>query len=300
MTGQRPDLEDLDLLLLVARSGSLGQAAMELRISQPSVSRRMVRLEKVLGLQLLERGRRGTVLTPGGRVIVGWASTLLASADQFNESVDAMREQRAVSLRVAASMTIAEHLAPIWLTKLRERSPEAVVSLSVHNSTDVAAMVESGEADVGFVESPAVRAPLRRRRIAWDELKVVVNPNHAWARRRSPISAAILVRQPLLVREVGSGTRETIDEALARVGLVLTPSFTLASNAALKSSALVGIGPAVLSELAVSEELRAGLLVAIEVADIDLRRPLSVVWREDRSLPDSAEALLKVAARVRP
>lgn len=267
---------------------------MELGISQPSVSRRMVRLERALGLELLQRGRRGTALTPGGRVVVGWASTLLASATQFSESVDVMRERRAVSLRVAASMTIAEHLAPSWLTQLRERAPEAVVSLSVHNSTDVAAMVESGQVDLGFVESPAVRTPLRRWRIAWDELKVVVNPEHAWARRGRAISAAILVGQPLLVREAGSGTRETIDEALAHVGLVLTPSLTLASNSALKSSALVGIGPAVLSELAVAEELRSGQLVAVEVADIDLRRPLSAVWLEGRNMPDPAEALLKV------
>lgn len=296
MAERRPDLEDLDLLMLVARTGSLGRAAEELSVSQPAVSRRIARLERSLGIVLLHRGHRGTLLTTAGRVVVGWASTLLASATEFEESVEAMRRERAVTLRVSASMTIAEYLAPSWLTRLREREPGAVLSLSVHNSSDVAKEVESGRADVGFVESPAVRPSLRRRRIGWDELKVLVSPEHPWARRRTPISPAALVREPLLVREVGSGTRETIDEALDRLGLALTPSMTLASNSALKSSAMVGMGPAVLSELAVTEELRAGLLVAVDVAGLNLRRPLSVVWREGRPLPAPAESLLRVAA----
>ncbi len=299
MTDLVPDLADLELLVVVARTGSLGRAAEELGISQPAVSRRMARLERSLGVELLQRGHRGTTLTTPGRVVVGWASTLLSSAAQFAESVEAMRRQRAVTLRVAASMTIAEYLAPTWLTRLRERDPGALISLSVRNSSDVAAEVESGHADLGFVESPGVRSSLRRRRIGWDELQVLVTPDHPWARRRRPISAETLGREPLLVREVGSGTRETIDDALARVGLELTPSMTLASNSALKSSAMAGIAPAVLSALAVTEELRAGLLVAVEVAGIDLRRPLSVVWREGRQLPAPAEALLRVAAGSR-
>lgn len=295
MTVARPDLEDLDLLVLVARTGSLGRAAGELGISQPSVSRRMLRLEKALRIELLKRGPRGSLLTPAGRVVVGWASTLLGAAEQFTESVGAMREKREITLRVAASMTIAEHLAPIWLTQLRERSPESVVSLSVHNSTDVAEAVEAGRADLGFLESPAVRPSLRRRRIGWDVLKIVVSAQHPWARRRTPITPEVLVSEPLLVRELGSGTRETIDDALARLGLELTPSLTLASNSALKSSALVGIAPAVFSELAVTEELRAGHLVAVAVSGLDLRRPLSVVWREGDRLPGPADVLLRVA-----
>jgi DNA-binding transcriptional LysR family regulator len=296
MTELVPDLADLQLLVVVARTGSLGRAAVELGVSQPAVSRRMARLERSLRVELLQRGHRGTALTTTGRVVVGWASALLSSASQFAESVEAMRRQRSVTLRVSASMTIAEYLAPTWLTRLRERDPDAVIALSVRNSSDVAAEVESGHADLGFVESPTVRSSLKRRRIGWDELLVLVSPDHPWARRRTPLSAATLGQEPLLVREAGSGTRETIDDALARVGLELTPSMTLASNSALKSSAMAGIGPAVLSALAVTEELRAGLLVAVDVAGLDLRRPLSVVWKEGRQLPAPAETLLRVAA----
>lgn len=176
-------------------------------------------------------------------------------------------------------MTIAEHLAPSWITRLREQAPEMAVSLQVHNSTDVAQAVEDGLADLGFLESPSVRSTLRGRQFGWDTLCVAVAPSHPWARRGTPVTARELAQEPLLVRESGSGTRETIDDALAAQGLVVTPALPLASNAALKSSATVGIGPAVLSELSLVEELRTGHLVKVEVEGLDLRRPLSVVWR---------------------
>lgn len=291
-----PDLADLDLLVLVARTGSLGRAAEELGVSQPSVSRRIARLERTMRLELLRRGPRGTVLTDRGRVVVGWVSNLLTAVGQFEESVAALRQQRSVSLQVATSMTIAEHLAPSWITRLRERAPELAVSLQVHNSTDVAQAVDDGVADLGFLESPSVRPTLHRRRFGWDTLCVAVAPSHPWAGRGTPVTAQELASEPLLVRESGSGTRETIDDALASQGLEVTPALTLASNAALKSSATVGIGPAVLSELSLVEELRTGHLVKVEVAGLDLRRPLSVVWRKSGALPPAAAVLIEIVA----
>ncbi|MBO9523420.1 MAG: LysR family transcriptional regulator [Nocardioidaceae bacterium] len=290
-----PDLDDLRLLVLVSRSGSLGRTAEELQLSQPSVSRRVARLERALGLSLLQRGPRGTTLTTEGRLVVGWASSLLHAAEVFEESVGALRRQRRGSLRVAASMTIAEHLAPGWITRLRETSPSLAVSLEVHNSTDVAQGVEDGAVDLGFLESRTVRRSLRRRRFRQDRLCVVVAPTHPWARKRRGIDPTALAAEPLLVREPGSGTRETIDDAVHRAGLEISPGLVLASNAALKASAIAGIGPAVLSELAVADELGRGQLVEVPVPGLDLSRPLSVVWRDGHTLPAEALDLLRIA-----
>jgi molybdate transport repressor ModE-like protein len=290
-----PDLEDLDVLVLVARTGSIGQAARQLGLSQPSVSRRVARLERSLRVPVLQRGPRGSLLTPTGKVVVEWAATLLEASHHFLESVQSVREHRVVSVRVAASMTIAEHLAPTWITRLRARSPDVVVSLAVNNSSEVSSLVESGGADIGFVESPSVRSSLRRRRLRWDRLVVAVHPDHRWARRRSPITPAMLAEEPLLVREEGSGTRETLDDALARHHLRVTAALTLASNAALTSSAVAGIGPAVLSALALAGQLSSGQLVEVPVEDLELRRPLSAVWRRDERPAPAAADFLRVA-----
>lgn len=295
-----PDLEDLAVLVLVANTGSIGQAAAALGISQPSVSRRMTNLERRLRVPpLLHRSRRGTSLTPTGRVVVDWASTLLAAADNFTRSVETLRNQRTASVRAGVSMTIGEHHAPGWVAALHHRAPELVVSLIVNNSTQVAELVESGGADIGFVESPTVRRTLHRRRLGWDQLAVAVPPDHIWARRQRPISVEDLAATPLLVREPGSGTRETVQTALQEAGLELSAGLVMASNTALKSAALAGMGPVVLSDLALAGELASGQLVQVPVAELPLRRPLSAVWRRGEQLPPGVTTLLKVAVGSR-
>lgn len=291
---RRPDLEDLDLLVLVARLGSIGQAARELGISQPSVSRRVTALERSLRVPLLHRSKRGSTLTAEGRVVVDWAAALLAEADDFSRAVSTLHEQRG-TLRAAVSMTIAEHYAPRWLARLRAGSPSTAVSLSVHNSTQVADLVEGGHVDIGFVESPKVRRSLRVRRVGWDHLVVAVAPDHPWATRTRPATAQEVAAAPLLVREPGSGTRETLEQTLAGSGLDLAPGLELASNTALKSSALAGIGPVVLAEVGLASELASRALVAVPT-ELALRRPLHAVWRRDRQLSPAALALLEVAA----
>lgn len=292
-----PDLDDLALLVLVAETGSIGRAAVRLGLTQPSVSRRMSALERSLGVGLLSRSRRGTTLTPAGRVVVDWAASLLTSAEQFGRSVAALREQRSVTVRAAVSMTIAEHHAPGWVAGLDRQAPDVVVSLDVHNSTEVAELVESGAADVGFLESPTIRASLQSKRIGWDRIAVAVAPGHPWARRRTPVSADDLAESRLLVREEGSGTRETLEYALAAAGRELTGGVVMGSNSALTSAALAGLGPVVLSELALAAELGSGRLVEVPVEDdVSLRRPLSVVWRRDEALTEGSTALLQVAA----
>lgn len=294
MGNSRPDLDDLALLVLVGETGSFGRAALASGQTQPSVSRRIAALERSLKISLLRRSPRGSVLTPAGRVVLDWAASLLEAADEFGRSVEALRSRRRVAVRAAVSMTIAEYLAPGWLQQLQLRSPGTAVSLQVANSTEVADLVRSGRADIGFLESPSIRAGLRTRRIGFDDLVVAVAPGHAWA-LGGPVPVAEFSQTPLLVREQGSGTRETIEHALARVDLELFPAMELASNTALKSAAASGVGPVVVSRLALTHELETGALVEVHVDGVDLRRPLTAVWRREQDLSEDAVLLYGVA-----
>jgi DNA-binding transcriptional LysR family regulator len=296
MTSRHPDLDDLELLLQVAKSGSIGRAAAERGLSQPTVSRRMSSLEGSLRVPLLARSRTGSTLTPTGRLIVDWASRLLAYSDDFTRSVGTLRDVRAATVRAAVSMTIAEHYAPIWLARLHARAPELDVALIVRNSAEVADCVESGQADVGFIESPTVRRTVRRQRFGWDSLAIAVAPEHPWADGPRTVSAQVLAAAKPLVREPGSGTRVTLEGALQRKGLALVPRIEMASNTALKAAAVAGMGAVVLSDVALAQEFSDGRLVQIEVPDLPLRRPLSVIWRHGEELSAGAVTLLQVAA----
>ncbi|GAA2361270.1 LysR family transcriptional regulator [Nonomuraea africana] len=291
-----PDLESLQLLVDVGELGSLGQAARAAGIAQPSASKRIARLERRLGVPLLERTPRGSALTAEGRMVAGWAAHVLAAARELMRGVEAVRQGEAAQLHVAASMTVAEYLVPRWLGELQAREPDIQVGLDVMNSTDVAARVLGEKVELGFVEGPTVPDGLASRVVATDRLVVVVGPAHPWARRRTVLRVAELAATPLVVREPGSGTRETLDLAFAGQH-VASPRLELGSNAAVKGAAQAGAAPAVLSGHAVEAELATGRLVEVPLAGLNLVRSLRAVWRRGRTLTGPAATLLAIASR---
>jgi len=292
----RPDITALDLLVRVAEAGSLGAAARAVGMAQPNASRSLSRLERQLGLTLLVRGPGGSRLTPEGEVVVAWAREALAGIDRVVLGARSLAQQRAAHLSVAASLTVAEYLAPGWLARFRRTHPDLHVSLSVGNSVDVVGRLERGEVPLGFVESPTVPRSVASTVVAHDALVVVVGPTHPWSRRTTPVTPAELVAGDLVLREAGSGTRDTLVRALALAGVELGPShLELASTAAVKAAAATGAAPAVLSELAVSAELATGQLVAVPVDGLDLARALRAVWLPTRRPDGPAAELVRVA-----
>ena len=294
------DLMPFELLLSVSRFGSLGLAAADHGISQPAASTRIRRLERQLGVTLIERSPRGSRLTPDGELVAGWAQSAVEAAAALDAGITSLQAQSDAVLRVAASMTVAEYLLPGWLTALRARDPDTAVALRAGNSAEVASGVLNGSADIGFVEGPDLPHGLASRQVGKDRLTVVVPPGHPWA-RRTGITAAELVATPLVAREPGSGTRRYLDDALhAQAGPDRVPPVAeLSSTTAIKSAVAAGIGPAVLSALAVAPELAVGLLHAVRVTDLDLTRRLLAVRPDGRQLTGPASHLRAIAVQTR-
>ncbi|MEV8464343.1 MULTISPECIES: LysR family transcriptional regulator [Streptomyces] len=290
-----PDLGALELLLAVARLGSLGAAAREVGITQPAASSRIRSMERQLGVALVDRSPRGSRLTDAGALVTDWARRVVEAAEAFDAGAQALRDRRDSRLRVAASMTIAEYLLPGWLLALRAQRPDTAVSLLAGNSAAVAERLLADEADLGFVEGLTVPGGLDSVVIAQDRLIVVAAPGHAWARRRRPVPAQELAATPLILREKGSGTRQVLDAALGGVGLGLArPLIELSSTTAVKAAAESGAGPAVLSELAVGEELGMRRLVSVPVDGVALGRALRAVWPAGRRPAGPARDLLSL------
>ncbi|HWV78172.1 MAG TPA: LysR family transcriptional regulator, partial [Isoptericola sp.] len=159
---ERPPLAALELLVALDAHGSISAAARAAGVSQPTASAGLHRLERRLGLELLSRGPRGTALTAVGRAVAEAARDVVDATDRFEAAAAALRSAPVPGLRVAASLTIAEYLAPRWLAEFgrgeRERSGAAPdVELVVRNSREVMELVLDGAAELGFVESPTVR-----------------------------------------------------------------------------------------------------------------------------------------------
>jgi DNA-binding transcriptional LysR family regulator len=232
-------------------------------------------MERQLGVALVDRSPRGSRLTDAGALVTDWARRVVEAAEAFDAGAQALRDRRDSRLRVAASMTIAEYLLPGWLLALRAQRPDTAVSLLAGNSAAVAERLLADEADLGFVEGLTVPAGLDAAVVAHDHLIVVTAPGHPWARRRRPLAADELAATPLILREKGSGTRQVLDAAL---GGLARPLLELSSTTAVKAAAVGGAGPAVLSELAVGDELALRRLVRVPLDGVTLERSLRAVW----------------------
>ena len=320
------DLGALRSLREVGRQGSIAAAAAVLGVSQQALSARMRTLERAMGVSLLSRTPSGSHLTEQGRLVVGWAEDVLDAADRLEAGLRSIRSGVSHRLAIAASQTIAEHLVPHWLVELRSVELSSVelsgvelsgvelktgeqvadylptvVELTVANSTGVIELVRDAKADLGFIETPHLPSDLMTVRLRDDELLVVAAPGHRWAHRRRPLTLGEIARTPLVMREAGSGTRDTLTDHLAAQDPPLRPAIAmeLGTSAAVRSAIAAGVGPGVLSRLAVRDDLVLGRLVAVEIAGPPLTRQLTAVWRPDRDpLSPEGQRLLAVAQGV--
>ncbi|MET3803388.1 DNA-binding transcriptional LysR family regulator [Nakamurella sp. UYEF19] len=302
-----PDLIALQLLLAVRSEGSLALAGTAMGMTQQAASLRIKAMETQIGVPLVVRSTHGSTLTPAGALVAGWATPVVAAADRLDAGVASLTNTRDAHLRIAASLTVAEHLAPRWFLALRDgqlRAGQQPTSLEMitTNSEGVIRAVLEGTADLGFVEGPGEPRKVRSVVVGHDHLVVVVAPGHRWARSGRAIGPVELAGTALVSREPGSGTREAFTKALRSrlpAGAEMSPpAIELASAAAVRAAIATGTAPGAMSALAVADDLALGRLVEVPVAELDLRRELRAVWLTSRQPPPGpARDLVAVAAR---
>lgn len=294
-----PDLPALGLLVaLNANARSIGQAAEALGLAQPNASRLLRTLERELKVPLLRRSPQGSQLTVEGQTVAEWAAKVIDAYGNLNAGTRAIQDARAGTVRVSASLTVAEYLLPRYLTTFRSVHPDIDVGLAVENSAAVIAAVRGQRCDLGLIESISLPRGFPAEVVGRDRLMIAAAPNFsgAWT---EPITAEDLADVALLVREVGSGTREVVDAALADFGGASVAG-EYWSNSALKIAATTGVAPVVLSELALRDEFRARRLVALPVDEtVSLDREFHAVWSPKRRLSSSARLLLDHLVSVR-
>ena len=294
MTMRWPDLSALELLVAVAAEGSLSAAARSVGMAQPNATRTMARLERELGVALLDRRTAGSFLTDAGTALLDGATAIMAGTRTLLQDAGELVEGGRGHVRVGASLTVAEYLMPGWLAALKRDRPELQVRMVVENSRRIFEEISRGGVDVGFVESPNIPVGLRRLVVSADRLAVVVAPEHPWAKRGDPLSAAELAAASLVVRESGSGTRASLERVL-KGHTLLAPTLELRSNAAVRLAVAAGAGAAVLSDCAVRSQVASGELVEIGVTGVSLARRIRAVWKGPRSLAGPAGELVAVA-----
>lgn len=284
-------LGQLRTFLEVARAGSIRGAAASLVVTEPSVSAAVSSLGRELEVQLLSRDGRGIRLTAAGRELAVYAAQILGLADRAQRAV---KEAAGGSgqVRLVSVMTAGEYVLPPILAAFRKERPDVQISLEVGNRAAAIQRLTNDEADLAVGGRPPSGSDIEGVPFLSNELIVVGHDDHPLKGKRS-IDAAALSKETWLLREPGSGTRETTEEFFTQAEIEPASIMTVGSNGAIKQAAVVGLGVTLISIHAVAQELRDGRLTRLRARATPLRRSWYALHRKGVALPQSARDFLE-------
>ncbi|WP_428311689.1 LysR substrate-binding domain-containing protein [Hydrocarboniphaga sp.] len=285
------NLNHLAIFQAVAASGSVSAGARDLHISQSAVSKQLGEFEKTLGLVLFDRLPRGVRLTEAGTLLLVYANRLFAIEAEAESALGDLQSLARGRIAIGASRTIGAYLLPPILAAFRRLHPDVELSLKVDNTKAIEAQLLAGEIDIGFAEGTVSSEFLDYRVFAQDELVVIASATHP-VRAHAPLALSALTQNPLLMHEVGSGTREITEQALAAKKIQVRPAMTLASTEAIKQTVATGIGLGILSALAIRTEVEAGILAVLPVKGLRMLRPLYRMQLKNAWISPSLRAFL--------
>ncbi|TBU89276.1 LysR family transcriptional regulator [Stutzerimonas kirkiae] len=285
------NLHHLRIFLVVAETGSISAGAERLHISQPAVTREIRELEESLGQRLFDRQPRGVRLTESGQRLLHYAQRIFNLEQAAERDLSDFAQLEQGELRLGASATLGAYLLPPLIGRFRQRHPQVFVSLAMDNTTGVTRQLDDGLISLGLVEGPFARDAYAHRLLAQDPLLPVVAAHHPLAAAKR-LPASSLQDYPLYLREPGSGTRNSIEQAYRSHGLEPRAHMAIGSTEALKRLLLDGQGIAWLSGHALERELSSGELRQLAVFDLRIERDFHVLWRQGVSLSPAPSAFL--------
>ncbi|MGH7429149.1 MAG: selenium metabolism-associated LysR family transcriptional regulator [Candidatus Methylomirabilaceae bacterium] len=292
------DLQQLKGFMAVAKHNSFSRASEELYRTQPAISKQIRALEESLETKLFHRLGRRIQLTDAGEILYRHAHRIFQVLEEARETISELKGLQTGHLRISAASTIGTYMLPRALGRFKRRYPGIEISLAITNKAQVLAQVLGHEADLGFVGPPVQPEELQGEEYLLDELVLIVDPNHPLAHEEF-VSIDQLKEEVYILREPGSGTREIMEEELARKGIIVRKSMELGSTEAIKQAVAANLGVSIVSKYAITLEVVMGRLCAAHIKDLNLRRQLYTVFHRDRTLPLAAAAFLELIRESR-
>jgi len=282
-------LRQLRIFTTVIEHRSFTRAAEVLSLTQPAVTHQMQALARTVGRPLLDPGSRSPVLTAVGQALHERAGRILAMVGDAQEAIEDVAGLRTGRVRVAGDTTVGIYVLPDAMAAFHREHLGVALSLDVVNRAQVRALILEGVADVGVVGTLWEDEALAAEPFLENSLMCFCAPGHPLA-QREPLQPSDLLDGPLLLRERGSGTRESAERILRGAGAEPIAAMEMASNGALKRAVAGGLGVTVLSTYAVRLELQLGLLRPLRVRGFPVERMWHVTWARERLLSPAATA----------
>ncbi|MCY1295106.1 HTH-type transcriptional activator CmpR [compost metagenome] len=272
-------LRQLQVFVAVAQQGSVSRAAESLALSQSATSTSLTELERQSDCLLFDRAGKRLSLNSLGRQLLPQAVALLDQAKEIERLL--IGKSGFGSLDVGATLTVGNYLATLLIGSFMQRHPECRVRLHVQNTANIVQQISHYELDLGLIEGDCQHPEIEVQPWVEDELVVFCAPQHPLA-RRGEATLEELTREAWILREQGSGTRLTFDQAMRHHPSPLNIRLELEHTEAIKRAVESGLGIGCISRLALRDAFRRGSLVAVETPELDLTRQFYFIWHKQK------------------
>ncbi|HZV99744.1 MAG TPA: LysR family transcriptional regulator [Methylophilaceae bacterium] len=272
-------LRQLEIFVAISRTQSVSRAAEELSLSQSATSTALGEFERQFSLQLFDRVGKSLRINEAGQQLLPRAVELLDRAKEIENLLDG--HAGFGHMKIGATLTVGNYLATILVAQFLQDHPESRIQLQVHNTRTIVHQIANHELDLGMIEGDCHHPDIEVQTWIADELMVFSAPDHPLAKQRK-ISMDRLLQEPWILREKGSGTRETFDRAFHNYHARLNIRLELEHTEAIKRAVESGLGIGCISHLALKDAFRRGSLVPLATPSLELGRNFSFLWHRQK------------------
>jgi DNA-binding transcriptional LysR family regulator len=287
------DINQLEVLLAVAKEQSFSRAARTLHRTQPAVSQAIRRLESELGEPLFDRSSKDGTLTASGRVLFDFAEQMLNLRQGAQVAIKELKDLHRGKLSLSANEYTVMYLLPV-LEIFRTRHPHIKVEVKRSLASRIASEVLGRGVEIGVVSFKPTEPAITSVPVIMDELALIVALDHPLAGKQI-VSVRELGAEPFIAHNVASPYRDRVIRTFERYKTPLNISMEMPTLEAIKRLVEQGMGVALVPRLTAQAELARGQIAALTVQEMRFERRLHLIYRKGATLSHAAKAFLRVA-----
>ena len=275
------NLNQLKLFYLAVKYKNLGDAAAELNITQPAVTKGIKRLQEYYEVRFVERVGRKLELTAAGKALYDIADKIFSLERMAEECIRDFQTADAQQLRIHASESFGAYYLPELINQFKSLNPAVSLTVDISPTPKIVRTTLALQNEIGFISYPVEHEKLLLTEVLEEKLIFIVSPGHRLGAVRA-LRPQDLEGQAMIMHEQGSALRKAFEEFLGIEKVDITKHLEFSNNEAIKRAVTEGDGIALISEKVAWEEIRTGKLKAVPVHGPQLTRSFYMIQHKDK------------------
>ncbi|MCD6265200.1 MAG: LysR family transcriptional regulator, partial [Deltaproteobacteria bacterium] len=243
-------IQQMESLIYLVEEGSFSRAAKRVFLTQPSLTKHIKNLEEAVNARLVNRENMGISLTTEGKIIYDYSRRILKLRDEAKERILRIKENESGNIFISASTIPATYILPYLLNDFKRLFPDIHAYVQTNDSEETLGMTLNNQAEIGFIGKQTLNRRLNVETLWQDTLVLAVPGNHPW-RKKDYVTLDEVSKEPFIIREKGSATREIVEEYLLKNTDRSLYKFNIVcemgSSEAVKEAIIAGLGASILS-----------------------------------------------------